>query len=327
MRCEIKTSISVIVPVFNVGIYLERCVDSLISQTIVDQIEVLLIDDGSTDRCGVICDEYSKKYPFIRTIHQQNKGVSIARNTGIENAKGEYLAFVDADDYVDPDLFEKMIFAAQSKSPDLLVFDYWVTFENGKQSKYRRSVNEKTWLRKEALKEFLSGGLIGINLFDKLFKRSRINGLRFDESIRVGEDLLFIFNFLLTVNLVYGNFQAGYHYFQRSGSAMKDRFSENFFDVIKVSEKIRDKIFTDYEDLRGYAKALNIYSEYKTLERAHKFEAPARYKDRLNEYSLDIKNYSFQDAYKYMSIKKFAGFSLLRLSPRIYILVCKIMKI
>ena len=327
MRCKIEVSISIIVPVYNVGDYLERCVDSLISQTTVDQIEILLIDDGSTDHSGVICDEYSKKFPFITTIHQRNKGVSAARNTGINNSTGEYIAFVDADDFVDSGLFEKMTIDAQKTGADLIVFDYWVTYEDGSKSKYRRTSSEKTWSREESLKEFLSGGLIGINLFDKLFKRSCVNTLRFDERIKVGEDLFFIFNFLLNTNLVYGSFQPGYHYFQRNGSAMKDSFSEKYFDAIVVSERIRDIVSANYSYLQDYAEALLIYSEYKTLERAHKFHAAECFEKKLNKYRQDIKNFRYEDAFKYMSVKKFAGFCLMKLSPRMYLLICHLLKI
>jgi len=327
VRCEIAVNISVIVPVYNVGDYLRRCIDSLIAQTIVDQIEILLIDDGSTDGCGLICDEYSGRYSFISTIHQQNKGVSSARNTGIDNSKGEYIAFVDADDYVDADFFEKMFIAAQRNDADLVVFDYWLTFENGVNGKYRKSTMDRSWERKEALKDFLSGGLIGINLFDKLFKKRCVKTLRFDENIKVGEDLFFIFNFLLNVKQVYGDFQAGYYYFQRNGSAMKEVFSEKYFDVLDISERIRDMVKTEYPDLLGYAEALCIHSDYKTLERAFKFHADERFSAKLDRCRKNIKKYKFIDAIRFLSKKQFVGFCLFRTSPRIYLFVCEIMKI
>jgi hypothetical protein len=220
-----------------------------------------------------------------------------------------------------------MFIAAQSKNADLTVFDYWLAFENGVNAKYRKITGEKTWLRKDALKEFLSGGLIGVNLFDKLFKRAGLNNLRFDESIQIGEDQFFIFKYLLTVNLVYGSFQAGYYYYQRNSSVMNAIFSEKFFDAIEVSDRIRETIKTEYADLLCYAEALCIHSEYKTLERAYKFHTGECFKEKLDKCSQDVKKYKYIKAIRYLSFKKFAGFCLFRASPRIYLFVCKIMKI
>ncbi len=107
--------VSVIVPVYNVEKYLEECVNSLTSQTY-SNLEILLIDDGSTDGSGNICDSLAKEDARIRVFHLQNGGVSNARNFGIENAKGEYLSFVDSDDWVDLDMYEKMVQKIQLKS-------------------------------------------------------------------------------------------------------------------------------------------------------------------------------------------------------------------
>ena len=96
--------ISVIVPVYNVQRYLRRCVDSILSQTF-SNLEVILVDDGSPDRCGAICDEYAAADPRVKVIHKPNGGLSSARNAGIEAAAGEYLAFVDSDDWLDADMF------------------------------------------------------------------------------------------------------------------------------------------------------------------------------------------------------------------------------
>lgn len=100
--------ISIIVPVYNVELYIHQCIDSIISQTYRD-IEILLIDDGSTDKCGNICDEYARIDPRIRVFHTQNKGLSAARNLGLREAKGDYIGFVDSDDWIEPNMFEVLL--------------------------------------------------------------------------------------------------------------------------------------------------------------------------------------------------------------------------
>ena len=110
--------ISVIVPVYNVEKYLRRCVETIQKQTYAD-LEIILIDDGSTDDSGKICDDFSKGDRRIKVIHKKNEGLSAARNTGMENATGEYITFVDSDDYIDSKMYEKMIMALESSHCDI----------------------------------------------------------------------------------------------------------------------------------------------------------------------------------------------------------------
>jgi glycosyltransferase involved in cell wall biosynthesis len=108
--------ISVIVPVYNAEKYLNECIDSLIGQTFFYSMEVILIDDGSTDNSPSLCDSYSQKHENIKVIHQENSGVSVARNRGIEKAQGKYIGFVDADDYVYPEMYERLFKLAEERA-------------------------------------------------------------------------------------------------------------------------------------------------------------------------------------------------------------------
>ena len=122
------TRISVIVPVYNVEKYLSRCVDSILNQTFTD-FECILVDDGSPDNCGKICDEYAKKDKRVKVIHKQNGGLSDARNTGLDIAGGEYIYFLDSDDYVEYNLLEKLNDTICVCNAEMIVFGYKV--ENG----------------------------------------------------------------------------------------------------------------------------------------------------------------------------------------------------
>ena len=121
-----KPLVSVIVPVYRVEAYLEQCVDSLLGQTL-ERIEIILVDDGSPDSCGAICDRYAAADPRVRTIHRENGGLSASRNTGIEAAAGEYLMFVDSDDWVESDYCGLPWELARTSGADLVMFQSYIT--------------------------------------------------------------------------------------------------------------------------------------------------------------------------------------------------------
>lgn len=128
--------LSVIVPVYNTSVYLERCLDSLVSQTFLD-MEVILVDDGSTDCSGEICDRYAAKYSFVRCIHKCNGGLSSARNAGLDAAVGRYVAFVDSDDFISPLMFEKLCSASEEGTYDIVycaIYNAWTRLRGGNES-------------------------------------------------------------------------------------------------------------------------------------------------------------------------------------------------
>ena len=131
--------ISVIVPVYNTEKYLPRCIDSILAQTFTD-FELLLIDDGSTDNSGRICGEYALKDKRIKVVHKENGGVSRARNLGIDNAQGEYLSFIDSDDYIRPTMYSELIAIADKYNVDLVSSDIEL---NGKVLQNKTSSNKK----------------------------------------------------------------------------------------------------------------------------------------------------------------------------------------
>jgi glycosyltransferase involved in cell wall biosynthesis len=122
--------VSIVVPVYNVEKYLRQCVDSLLAQTYKD-MEIILVDDGSTDSSGKICDEYAEKYDFIRALHKENAGLGLARNSGMDEAKGGYVSFVDSDDYLKPDAVERLINAMEKTGADTCIGGYTRVRDNG----------------------------------------------------------------------------------------------------------------------------------------------------------------------------------------------------
>lgn len=125
-----EETVTVIVPVYNVEKYLDRCVKSIVRQTYKD-LEIILIDDGSPDRCPEMCDAWKLKDSRIKVIHKKNAGLGYARNTGIDNATGKYLCFVDSDDYIAPDTIEKAYYCAVQYNADIVSYGYYVVASDG----------------------------------------------------------------------------------------------------------------------------------------------------------------------------------------------------
>ena len=181
--------ISVIIPVYNAGKTLHRCVDSILVQTFSD-FEVLLIDDGCKDNSGNICDEYAKKDSRVKVVHKDNGGVSSARNVGLNKAKGEWITFIDADDYIASDFFSVI----DNNDCDFIIGQSQHFDPSGKYWYSERLSTQKV-LSEEAKRGFLEHNLLWHIMrtpWGKFFKRDLIALIRFDEGMKVGEDTVFV---------------------------------------------------------------------------------------------------------------------------------------
>lgn len=215
--------VSVIIPVYNTEKYLNQCINSVLAQTLSD-IEVLLIDDGSTDGSGKICDDYARKDKRIHVIHTSNHGVSHARNRGLDQAKGEYISFTDSDDWIDPDMIATLYRLMQTHHADLSTCGYIIEDENGSiiyNIKEKAIYTLNKWDTIYSLfhdKHYKYKG----NLWDKLYNRNIIDNhhLRFNEKIYYNEDRLFIFQYLSYCQSLAYTSSPYYHYIMRSNSAM-----------------------------------------------------------------------------------------------------------
>lgn len=187
--------VSVIVPIYNVEKYLPKCVDSIINQTLKD-IEIILVDDESPDNCPQICDDYAKKDNRIKVIHQKNKWLSGARNSGIEIATGDYLCFVDSDDFIAPEMCEKLYNFTVQNGTDLTMYDHCSVDEEGNIlaiSPYKKHLGDKRIFNKKDIENIIYPIIISSHAINgapfKIYKRELFDkGFRFDETLRYGED-------------------------------------------------------------------------------------------------------------------------------------------
>ena len=237
--------ISIIVPVYNTEKYLPRCIDSILGQSFAD-FELLLIDDGSTDESGAICDAYAKKDDRVRVFHQPNKGVSAARNVGLKYATGDWIFFPDSDDIVMPDAFEFMMKLLDEQT-DYLMVGYQVYDEDGNCTYSVADKKQLTKTRDEALMEMFSPTDYRYQgyLWNKLFKASIIkeHNISFVQGIKFNEDRLFNVEYLCHTNgdVAYTTSPV-YQYIERPTSAMASltqRFTPAFITDLEAFVKMR----------------------------------------------------------------------------------------
>ena len=184
--------LSVIVPVYNVEEYLQACVYSVLGQTIKD-LELILIDDGSPDRCGIICDEYARRDGRVKVIHQENHGVSHARNAGLRMATGDYLGFVDPDDLICPEMYETMIREAEENGAEIAICGFAYCAEDGSPVR-REPVSPGVFSRRELILSIygMPNPFHG-SMCNKVFSHKVLEGVSFDETVAIGEDWLLLY--------------------------------------------------------------------------------------------------------------------------------------
>lgn len=211
--------ISVIVPVYNVENYLSACLDSILSQTYQD-FEIILIDDGSKDASGQICDAYAGKDPRIQVVHQENGGVSRARNRGLELATGDLISFIDSDDTLEPDMYELLVRVMREHNADISHCGY-KRFDN--QGNLVRKINGTHRLMiqsgEEAIVCMLQGEYFSNSLWNKLFRNQVVRGLRFQEDLKNNEDVLFNVHAFSRAKTAVFQDEGKYHYYDHPSSA------------------------------------------------------------------------------------------------------------
>ncbi len=278
-----QTKVSVVIPVYNVEKFLKECINSVLSQSYKD-IDIILVNDGSTDNSGKLCDEFSKKHSNITVIHKKNGGLSDARNYGIENAKGKYIYFLDSDDYLKENAIESLVLQAEHYDADVVFFDAEIIQETN-----NRRHNKNSYIRKG----LYSNPLEGVDMLKELMeyneyitsvpllfiKRERLeNKLNFHKGI-IYEDVLFTFLLFLESRIAVHLPETLYYRRLREDSIMTSRKKvHNFSSIIKVYEetiKIKEKFQNDSKRLKLVERqlellfkvAMDIYWDLKPVDR------------------------------------------------------------
>ena len=215
--------LSVITPVYNVENYLRGSVDSVLNQTFAD-LELILVDDGSTDSCGQICDEYASSDPRVRVIHQEHEGVSDARNKGIDIARGKLIGFADSDDEITETMYQEMIDYLESNQLDAVCTDTYVV-RNGKKTFRPRYKKDMLFNHDEAINEILEGALDNA-VWNKIYKREVVGDIRFPAG-RIYEDVATVYKFINRAERVGYLCKPLYYYIKRKNSITNTSFNSN----------------------------------------------------------------------------------------------------
>lgn len=233
--------ISIVVPVYNVEKYLKRCVESILQQDY-ENWELILIDDGSSDGTGVMCDQYSAHDSRIQVLHTENKGVSSARNTGKNLVKGDYILFVDSDDWLENDMLSRLVKAIIKNKSEIAICDvYYVTVdESGNENKVARN----KWVRyksecningKEIYRAFfINSG----TLWNKLIKTEIVKNVNFDVTLRYGEDTDYLLKLMPKVDVVTVVPYCGYNYYINRVGNVVSSLDRRSMELMELGKKI-----------------------------------------------------------------------------------------
>lgn len=272
--------ISVIVPVYNVERYLEKCIESICCQTFAD-LEIILVDDGATDRSGAICDEWSRRDPRIRVIHKENGGLSDARNAGMEVAVGDWYMFVDSDDTITPDTIERLYKAATQHQCEMAVCNMVRIYDDGATEPFYNPASELTVLdgnqRFETLKQ--------PSACNKLFRAELFRDVRFPKG-KFYEDT-FVYHILAhRANRIVLTGHDGYYYLSRRESILgQPKYTDRYFDLIEAVYERVTYLLAHAVPHYGEEACLSLYAAVsngekhlvKTEENAWKFEQMHRW--------------------------------------------------
>lgn len=271
--------ISVIVPIYKVEQFLSRCIDSLLNQKY-NNFELILVDDGSPDRCGVICDNYAEKDHRIKVIHKQNGGLSDARNEGLKIATGEYIAFVDSDDWVTTDYLSLMLDTLKETGSDICECDVLKTTEQATASQNVDVENiTEVYSTIPALQQLICDGVFHQHVWNKLYKRRCVEGILFPVG-KTNEDEFWTYRVFGQAQKIVKTNRILYYYYQRESSIMGSGYSLKRLDALEAKEQRQRYIEKHYPALSKIAK-INLFNSciyngqmtLKFLEGEHKKEA------------------------------------------------------
>lgn len=255
--------LSVIIPVYNVELYIRRCIDSVIEQELNNEIELLLVDDGSKDSSGLICDEYASRYAWIKVFHIPNGGVGNARNYGLMHASGEYFTFIDSDDFLDKGIYTEIFNLHKEYNADAYVFGYkdYPQNENAQTHIIKQDYCNSSYTLAEKYLEMKKDYLM-FSVINKVFRKSICNDIYFNTEVHYFEDYLFALTCLNRVKSLCTIEKAPYNYVHHEGEHLGGKYSKPEI-IVNVAEDIKSLSLSlpQNNELRNYT----IFEYYNNL--------------------------------------------------------------
>ncbi len=311
--------ISVIIPIYNVEPYLRRCVDSVLAQTY-RNLEIILVDDGSPDRCGEICDEYAKRDSRIKVIHKENGGLSDARNVGINVSCGKYLSFVDSDDYIDSRFFEVLYSSMIETDTDVSECSFDKVYDDTVIAAIVDIPKPTTHLPENALSTHMDDGYFRQTVCNKLYKKEMVSVFPFVTD-RINEDEYWTYKIIGNCNLCAHVDVPLYHYYQRNGSIINSTYSLKRLDGVYAKKERAEYMKDKYPSI--YNKALCSYISsciyaYQSIARTEGLDSDRSVRKDL--YGRFMSNYS-PSLYRETGLKNRIWKSVFRYFPDMYCLI------
>lgn len=310
--------ISIIVPVYKVEKYLDRCVESIVNQTY-KNLEIILVDDGSPDNCPQMCDNWAEQDNRIKVIHKTNDGLANARNSGIEICNGDYVMFVDSDDYIEPDMVEFLLNLSAKYNADVSRCGFYYEYENGHKESESRDYSIKEPGEKEIICDLLTGGHLAGVIWNKLYKKDIFKSHRYNKIDNCAEDIMFNYRIYRDKPKTVFCDEPKYDYLIRENSITNQKFSYGAFDIIRA-KKIAYEDFKNDEVIGPYATKGYINSAFIVLSGCITNHAFPKERDELISFILSHKKevlfssmYSWRDKIKTL---------ILSISPVLY---CKLL--
>ena len=286
----VKDMISIVMPVYNAEEYLKKSIESILCQTY-PAWELIIIDNGSEDDSYRICQEYAKNEERILVLHQyQNKGVSAARNLAVEKATGNYITFLDADDWVAGDYLETLIKTAKDTQADMLVCQYQKMYDANRDAADTASLEKKTensryaakaYNREDYVRQCLLEGYT--HCWGVLYKVSLLEGIRFPARVTIGEDVLFLIDAVLQAEKIVVTEYDGYRYYINENGAMNRKFTPSYMDQILCWQKAKEKLLDKYPVIENKINSILVVS---TMLVVGKLSALS--KEELNGFQKEI---------------------------------------
>ena len=248
--------ISVIVPIYRVEPYLDRCIRSLVDQTYYN-LEIILIDDGSPDKCPEICDEWEKKDHRIKVIHKENGGLSDARNAGMQIMTGDYVSYIDSDDWVSGNMYEKMLYKIKEQKADICECQFQKTSGDIKNDIQQQTDNVNVLNKKEALKAVIEEKINPV-VWNKIYKREIVEGLFFEKG-RCNEDEFFTYKAIDKADKIIQIQDVCYYYFFREDSIINETYNIKRLDGLEARYQ-RMNYLEKYPEVYGIAKRRLVFN-------------------------------------------------------------------
>ena len=280
-------TISVIVPVYQVEVYLEKCIQSILQQSY-KNLEIILVDDGSKDNCPAICDSYQEKDARVKVIHKRNGGLSSARNAALDIATGEYITFVDSDDYIDTRMIETLMSYIEKENSDIAVCfwqEVWEKEQSASEGTSWQGVENATvesMNQVQAMEKMLYQRGCDSCAWGKLFKRELFQTIRFPEQ-KIYEDIAIMYQvFGMAKKVVFSNYQ-GYYYLQRNASISKAQFNVNKMSLIDFTKQNEKYIEENYPELMNAARSRTVRANFHMYMQIPVKEEYQEYRSRIED--------------------------------------------